>query len=518
MKRREENHKMINNYFQNNWKKILNFNSKINLVENPEGLSEKVRIPLTPINIEGYLLNYLFSLLYPNFINDQQNILDLIISDYDIEKKILAVYLYITKNAGIHESVEPLPKDLVKINQNDLKDLGNLYNEIQSQILKQKQIKISLIRIFKKRGIDLINTYCSNLEKSPNLDFINPFLDLFQKLVQEDLIYLLPEPNIMQFFKNIFNLINDFKVSQFVQLIKILIPDFITTVVFYSEQLTFLSIINKTNNSEILINLKTINELNLGLTDHLSKEGLQVIQKKCDSENIFSFRQDQLLELFLELVDLQFPIKKEVLKLILQKIIFGIRSFETYWNLLPRPKIYNTLIRFLLRLIGFNINFKKLSHWAIPDFLFNIIDTYFGLNSNILIILTDSNKIFTETFLMLEICNSSLRKIRPIDNSELNEHKIESLESIRYHMLEKYGYIPIIIKIDKIIIQKVIRFFLFKYHKIKPFSLLSIIKMIKKDEFFQIIPKLPPYQLLKKKGAYSLLKLVLSIVIDKHEF
>ncbi|MFX1497537.1 MAG: hypothetical protein ACFFBH_08425 [Promethearchaeota archaeon] len=509
---------MINNYFQNNWKKILNFNSKINLVENPEDLSEQVRIPFTPINIEGYLLYYLFNLLYPKFINDQQNILDLIISDYDIENKILAIYLYITKNAGIHESVELLPKDLFKVDQSDLKDLDNLYNKIQSQILEQKQIKVSLIRIFKKRGIDLINTYCSNLEKTPNLDFIIFFLDLFQKLIQEDLIYLLPEPNILSFFKGIFNIFSNFKVSQLGQLIKILLPDFITTVVFHSEELTFLSIINKTNNSEISIDLKTINELNLELTDHLSKDRLQIIQKKCNSESIFSFRQEQLLELFLELVDLQFPIKKEYFKLMLQKIIFGIRSFEIHWNLLPRPKIYNTLIRFLLRLIGLNINFKKFSHWAIPDFLFNIFDTYFGLNSNVLIILTDDNKIFTKNFLMLEIYNSSLIKTRLIDNSEFSKNKIESLEPIKYHILEKYGCFPIIIKVDKALIQKIMRCFFFKYYKIKPLSLLSIVKMIKKDEFFQITPKLPPYQLLKRKGPFSLLKLLLSIVIDKHEF
>ncbi|MFX1414423.1 MAG: hypothetical protein ACFFA2_11405 [Promethearchaeota archaeon] len=506
---------MLNEYFKNNWTKILNYNSKINLVEKPEDLSEEVRIPLTPIIIEGSLLYYLFKVLYPIFINDQQNVMDLILSDYEIENKMLAGYLYITKNAGIHESAESIPEDLLKINQTDLEDLENLFNKIQSQILKKKAVKIASVRIFKKRGIDLINTYCNHLEKSSDFDFISNFLDLFQKLIQDELLFFLPEPNILQFLKGLSKISSNLKFSKFFQLIDKLTPDLSTTLIFQSKELTFLSVINKSHlKPNLSIKLKTTKHL----TDYLSKEELQSIHQKCDTESVFIFRQDHLLSLILDLVDLRFPIEKESLKLILQKILFGIRAFETHWSVSPRPKVYNTLLRFLLRLIGLNLNLKKLSHWAIPDFIFNIIDTYFGLNSNILIILTDDNKIITKSSLMLEIKNGSLNKVTSINNSEFNINIIESIELFKYKFLEKYGYIPIIIKIDKAIIQKIMQCFFFNYYKLKPFSLLSILKMIKKEEFFQITPELPPYLLLKKRGAFSLLKQLLSLTIDKHEF
>ncbi|MFX0148690.1 MAG: hypothetical protein ACFE8E_13210, partial [Candidatus Hodarchaeota archaeon] len=214
-----------------------------------------------------------------------------------------------------------------------------------------------------------------------------------------------------------------------------------------------------------------------------------------------------------------FPIKKENMKLILQKFIFGIRSYEIHWNLLPRPKIYNILIRFLIRLLGININFKKLSHWAIPDLLFNIFDTYFGLNSDILIVLTDRNIVISKTSLVLEIKNSSIKKVIPIDNSDIiSDNKIESLEMLKYKIVERHGFNPVIMKIDIILIQKIMAVFLFKFYKIKPLSVLSMVKMIKKEDFFQIYPELPPYQLIKKKGAFTILKLLLSLIIDKHEF
>lgn len=514
---------MLNNYFRNNWNKILSYNSKISLMEKPEDLLMQVRIPLTPIIVEGYLIHYLFGLLYPKFINDQQNILDIIISDHEIENRVLKVYLYITKKAGIHETIEALSKDLLKINQTNLENKEDLYNKIQVLLLEKKKIKVASIRIFKKRGIDLIDTYCRNLERNTTLDYIPALLDLIQKLIQEELIYLLPEPNILQFFRGFFKLFNNFKISTFFRLFKKYSPDFITTLIFHSKNLDFLSVINKSslklNKPDISIKLKTIKELNLELADFLSKERLQSIQKTCNSDSIFSFSQNDIIAFLLDLFDLSFPIKKENMKLILQKFIFGIRSYEIHWNLLPRPKIYNILIRFLIRLLGININFKKLSHWAIPDLLFNIFDTYFGLNSDILIVLTDRNIVISKTSLVLEIKNSSIKKVIPIDNSDIiSDNKIESLEMLKYKIVERHGFNPVIMKIDIILIQKIMAVFLFKFYKIKPLSVLSMVKMIKKEDFFQIYPELPPYQLIKKKGAFTILKLLLSLIIDKHEF
>ncbi|MFX1493091.1 MAG: hypothetical protein ACFFBZ_02285 [Promethearchaeota archaeon] len=515
---------MFNNNFKDNWKQILNYNRKINLVESPEEIREQVRIPLTPIHIEGYLLYYLFELLYPNFINDQQNILDIILSDYEIENKVLGIYLYKTKKVGIHESIEKLPKDLVIIKEKDIIDLSQLFNMIQSQVIDKKRVKISSIRIFTRRGIDLINTYCVNLEKYSTYEFLYHFLDLIQKLIDQNLFYVLPEPNIYRFLKDVFKILNNLKLSTLFRRIESFFPNFASILVFYSSKLHIITEINKKdsklNESKISIDITTTKDYDLELNQLLTmNDSLLLIQNKTNSENVVGLNQNYLISFCLDLFDLKIPIKKENFKLILQKFIYGIRSFEIHWNLVPRPRIYNTLIRFLGRLLGININLKKLSHWAIPDMLFNLIDTYFGLNSNILLIIANKNRIFTKTSLLLEIENSSLRKIVPIDNPEIiADKKIDSLDLVRNSFLEKFGINPIIVKVDKNLIQMIISVLIFKFYKIKPRSFLKILKMIKKEEYFQIYPRLPPYQLIKKKGTISLLKLCLSMIIDKHEF
>ncbi|MFW9876512.1 MAG: hypothetical protein ACFFG0_25745, partial [Candidatus Thorarchaeota archaeon] len=95
---------MINKKFQENWLKILKYNSNVELGDTFKLVDEKIRIPLTPIQVNPYLLYYLFELLYPKFINSQQNTLDIIISDDG--RNIIKSYLYRTKKAGIHESLE----------------------------------------------------------------------------------------------------------------------------------------------------------------------------------------------------------------------------------------------------------------------------------------------------------------------------------------------------------------------------------------------------------------------------
>jgi len=110
---------MINRNFKSNWLKILNNNSNIQILDDPSKINEIVRIPLTPINIDAYLLYYLFEILYPKFVNDQQNILDMVISDDN--REIISLYLYETQKTGIHQSYQKIANKVIIIQEGDLK-------------------------------------------------------------------------------------------------------------------------------------------------------------------------------------------------------------------------------------------------------------------------------------------------------------------------------------------------------------------------------------------------------------
>jgi hypothetical protein len=235
------------------------------------------------------------------------------------------------------------------------------------------------------------------------------------------------------------------------------------------------------------------------------------------------------LNLLSNTFELDIPIDQERFKLLLQKFLYGFRSFENKWYMIPRPKIYNNLNRFIVRLLGFNINLKKLSHWAIPEQIFNLFNLYFGLNYRLLLIFTSVTKTSIKktdylnyafkSAILLEVENKKLVSIKSISKNELIlEDIINKLDTIHAKTSSKYGYISAVMNIDKSLLRRIIGSFGIKLSKYRPFSKSKAYKMLRKEQYFNIYPELPPYKLIKDKGMVSLLKIILPIIIDKHEF
>jgi hypothetical protein len=226
---------------------------------------------------------------------------------------------------------------------------------------------------------------------------------------------------------------------------------------------------------------------------------------------------DSLTNFILEISELQIPINKEKLKLLFQKGLYAFTNQGTYWNINPRPKIYSTLVRFLTRFLGFNLNLKKISYWAIPEYIYYIFDSYFGLNYKIAFLLMDEGKI--KNIISLKCENGTPIQIIPINQKDIiNKESITPLSSIWDFINIHYGFHVILLKIDATLIQKLLDTFLFKFSKLGLLSLLSTMKMVKNQKYFDFFPELPAFQIIKKKNSLSLLKLLLNILIDKYEF
>ncbi len=176
----------MNKKFTENWLKILEFNSNVEILEDSKLKVEKARIPLTPIEIKTNLLYYLFKLLYPKFINDQQNILDIIISNDGNE--VLKVIIYKTKIVGIHETLQTLPNNIIDFQLKYMKNLDEFdeqFSRIQTDLISKTGIRFSSVRIFKEGAIDTLNKYCQDIEKGSFFEFLNRFFDLVQELFEK---------------------------------------------------------------------------------------------------------------------------------------------------------------------------------------------------------------------------------------------------------------------------------------------------------------------------------------------
>ncbi len=522
---------MINHNFRSNWLKILNYNTKVEIVDKPSVTKEMVRIPLTPLNINADILYYLFENLYPIFINDQQNILDVIISD-DFNE-ILGAYLYKTKKAGIHESFELLSNDLVKIQKDDLENIDLFFNKIQNEMMKKTGIRISSIRIFKKEAVDLINVHCKQIEElSVNNAFIS-LMNLIQKFYDENLFYIYPIPNFYRFIKKSLILLNGIRISNIYKFLYHITSKFNISILLNSQKqpllLKIVKIISGTDNSDIFIELITPNDLGIKIKDQSIHDILNTFKKKMKSDKIYLFNQSDLISFLLDIFESESPPAFGKLKIIFQKVLLGIRNFENKWYRLPRPKVYNSLLRFFTRIFRFNLNLKKLSHWAIPEFAFNIVENNFGLNSKIVVIFTEIDKRnFNEveyinyafkSAILIEFENRRIVKIKPINKKELfTENQINSLDVIRANISNKYGYVSAVMNIDNFLLTEVFGNFASKLFNFNPFSSFKCLNLFKKEYYFNMFPEIAEFKFLKDVGSNTFIKSILPILIDKHEF
>ncbi len=524
----------MNKKFTENWLKILEFNSNVEILEDSKLKVEKARIPLTPIEIKTNLLYYLFKLLYPKFINDQQNILDIIISKDGNE--VLKVIIYKTKIVGIHETLQTLPNNIIDFQLKYMKNLDEFdeqFSRIQTDLISKTGTRFSSVRIFKEGAIDALNKYCQDIEKGSFFEFLNRFFDLVQELFEKRLFYIYPKPNIYKFFEKGIELLNKIKITTILQFLNGIFLEFNTAFVLNSEKfsliLNFIKEPSRDNDSKITFNIYTFEDMEINLNELSIEESLHIIQRKLNTTNVYFLSQNSLLNLLSDFFELDIPIEQARFKLLLQKFLFGFRSFEHTWYMVPRPKIYNSLNRFLVRLLGFNINFKKLSHWAIPDLFFNLFDSYFGLNYRLLLIFTSLTKTngrkadylnyAFENALLLEVENKRLVSINPINKTEfMLDSIINKLDTIHAEISAKYGYISAVMNIDKSLLNSIIGSFGIKLSKYRPFSKSKAFKMLKKEQYFNVYPELPPFKLIKQSGMISLLKMILPIIIDKHEF
>ena len=261
---------------------MLTYNSNIDLGDKLKITDTKIRIPLTPVEVNPYLLYHLFEVLYPKFINDHNNILDIILSNDG--KNVINIYFYETKKPGIHGSIEKLPHDIIKFHKKDLEDINKFYSRIIDSIVKKKGIRVSSIRIFKEKAIDYINQYCVDIEDSPFALLLSEGFDLIQNLFEQELLVVYPEPHLFRYLKELIAFLNGRRLSTIFRLTYALLPEFNLAFVFGTEGLTVILhlqklIVSKSETPYLRLKLMVPDEL--GISNEISdkNEILRLVQQ-----------------------------------------------------------------------------------------------------------------------------------------------------------------------------------------------------------------------------------------------
>lgn len=518
-----------------NWLKILKYNNQIKYLKTPEINKEQVYIPFTPIKIDAFILHSLIKYFYPKYISDKQNILDVVLSKDN--NKINGLYLYNTNEAGIQDSFKTLKLNFKTLNLTKIESKADLANQILKYFINEKKLTIGSIRVINEEAIDLVNEYHKNLHESSMEDFFVSFLDLIKIIFDKDLIYIFPVPNIFKFLKRIISFLYPITLANLYKFCASFTPEMNSLLILNDSESNYgISIKNKKASkysNRFKFNFFIPDNSILVPKQQKMKNHLASLSQKYNSHLTYYFELKHITSMLSSLIEMNIPFEKEQIKLFLQKLLFGMRKFDDYWYFYPIPRINWTLFRFLIRLFLFlNFNLRKLSHWSIPDLLFDTIEPYLGLNSKNLLIITDhyahpNIRMKEETYIrttfksafLIEIENRKLIKISPFNKENIfSEADSNSIEKIHARISENLYYISSIINLDISLINVIITNYLIKFYNFNLFSKIKTIRKLKKIYYFNVFPKLPLFRIFKNKGSFSLFKILLKISIDKHEF
>ncbi len=526
---------MIEKDFLENWIKILNYNSNFAIFQEERRLSEKARIPLTPVEINLNTLYYYTSYFYPLLISDQQNVLDVLLSNTG--DKIESVILYKTTIAGIHVEYRKLKENIILYQKSDLEKLDVLFNKFQMNIEGDHKVRISTIRILKFEGLKLINQQAKMVKNQNFYESFLGLLNLIQRLFQEDLLIFYPEPNIVKLVKESKSILGNIKYSSIFNLIYQIIPKRKFNAIIYSDGITPLFKLDLIDPS--LIKRKRFLKLQIEYYSELIQNNSDLkpnfLQNLKLEKNrvLYTISLGSLSSLFQEIIEMPVPPSKEKLSLIFQKFLYGMKNYGRLWNIYPKPKIYKTLPRFLLRLIGINLNFRKISYWAIPEFLVNIFGIVLGVKSNTLLLITQNIEICDKKSdgalllernilysILIEVENGRIEKVKALDLKTVISDKARKydLREIKSIASNDSQLIDTAILIDKEFITRFIESYFLEFYRLNFRTKLKTLKMMKDCQKFDAYPRNLLVKYIKKKSTLSLIRRFLPILIDKYEF
>lgn len=523
---------MINDYFQKNWSKILDFNLGIqDEEEDLKKLTVNVRIPTTPIEIDASLLYKLFTNIYPELVNDKENVIDIVISND--EKTIKAIYLHITRFNGNHLQVIDINKKIYAFQTKDLDDIEDMFEKIQIILREKERINVSGMRIFKENAVNLLRDLTSNLENNDLITNLNNIFSTYYDIIFNDLFFIFPEPPLVIFLKKIVKFTSFVESNNIINKINGLMSSFNISATFGNKSLLFSILIKKENMfnadkdewlSELSIKIINNEEPDYNFDNFNPKSFLNQFKKKYKTGHSYFFYFDKTLNLFSDVIESDFPFEQERESLLLQKLLLIYKNYDIDWFSYPSPISYNFFVKFFSRIIGFNINLRKLSYWAIPELIANVSSSLMGLKNRLVVIVTDVkssqrenesiqdllNASYSSGYL-IETLNGKLSSAQKLDKSDVLLDGINTLGDVRNRLSSKYGFIAYVIKIDKMLIGAVINNFILNLTRFNPFAKLFTLRKLRNKRYLNYYPKLSIYQKVK-------LRKTLPLLIDKHEF
>jgi len=248
---------------------------------------------------------------------------------------------------------------------------------------------------------------------------------------------------------------------------------------------------------------------------------------------VISFRLQDFLNVVKEVVITPFPITKTRWEAIGQRGLYLFKNYGETWATSPSPLAINTLLRFLLRFLGYNYNIWKFSYWYAPSAISNFLVEATGGAGTILCLYRSrikKAKVNNVQGFTIQIENAAITRIEATDPQFVTSiyEKVKTFYSIPWKAKEafylarqNYPNLTNVLFLSEEFFEqlcgKLLGLFL-SIHPLKLFSVSRSLKQLKDPRNFYMYPETVEFQYIRKIGGFKLLGWISRLFFDRHEF
>ncbi len=452
-------------------------------------------------------------------------------------------------------------KIVENLDSNILKELTTnpktCFEDIRVWIQKNLEVEIGNIRLIPVSLYEHLQKIILRGRKDQNISVIELFCHLLDSILLElrkNKLYIYPFPPLFQFLLGISQYFTSFSCILFQKMINSHFPSILQSCSFVNEDSFCSFLISKADSSDVFRFQQPFyhqgSEIKREDLEYLPnyKSKLQVLKKKYKSSPNFLISLPKFKELLKMIMNFQFPLSDpKDFQLILSKLLLFIKNYEiSYWAY-PKPLKYNDRLRFWYFLLGFRVNYKKLSYWAFPTIFHDIISFSEGISGSYLFFIGKNERDLTSTIqdcqgqaFLLQYENNLIKKVSQIKETVINEllqnvqkkvlpevnkfHKDDRNLKILSAVREEYSHLFkqnisvgwISTKLIDSLILSVVSFY--KPLQFPLGKMRKILKLCKSPNHLLCFPQSLILQNIRSKSTLNLLKDMSLLISDHEEF
>lgn len=507
--------------------------------EDPAGKYATTPLPLLKLDAPLASISRLLRFFGPRLLNENLNCLLVSLAD---DATVTAISLFLEDEHGNYIKQIPVDADLLGGIPADWSNLERVYDQLKNSLTQAMGMEVGFLLLVRPPLVAKLAQIEAQLPKYPDiLHVIDILARTFHEVVKNGALQYYPRLKVVDLLEKLTGYYGKTAIHAGAELLKQTLPEFDVLVSLLADDWALgARLVSKNTTTRLsFLDARKIDAISPRTLEELPGAVREAFEIETQFEKLKTFsvtlRAAPLASFLEELADSTFPPSAERSLLLASKVLFGYRSFEALWNIAPYPLSQNAAVRFLLRVLGFNFNIKKISYWAFPILLYEYAGFFVGKTERFALVYCDQAKgapLIDPRGFGLTLQDGFLRDVTPLPEAvteaahltamEYKQHGYNHLcKQLKADLLAAGTFVNRVIVVQRAVARRVVKNVLFDINSTSPFRwfrLVGTIRRLKNSKKFASYPVNPLFLKFTDTGSVKQGKQLLKLLVDKHEF